>query len=207
MTKVKLILKGLHDNHYKEDGSYLIDPLTSSVTLIQTEKNNILVDTGTPNFKEKILENLAKEGLKAENIDYLILTHNHLDHCFNAHLFPRALIYTQIAFWHWQDANCHIFPKGISSDVVPGITLLHTPGHSKDSLSVFVKDAKEKKWLIAGDAVSLHYLENGSLRNRVGEEGVRSIRKILDLNPDYIVPGHGEVFTKTEIDKLREFVR
>lgn len=206
MIKVKLILEGLHDNHYKDDGSYLIDPLTSSVVLIQTEKHNILVDTGTPNFKEKVLENLAKEGLQAKDINYLILTHGHLDHTFNAHLFPKALIYTQVAFWHWQDANCHIFPQGVAEDVVPRTTLIHTPGHTQDSLSVFVEDSAGKKWVMAGDAVNIHYLDNGSLRKRVGEEGVASIQKMLDLNPDYIIPGHGKILGKTEIEALRIFI-
>jgi len=205
MTKVKLILEGLHDNYYFKDGSYLIDPLTSSVTLIKTEKHNILIDTGTPNFKTQILENLAREGVQPEDVNYLILTHNHLDHCFNAYLFPNALIYTQTSFWHWQDANCHIFPKGMKTDIVPCVTLISTPGHSKDSLSVFVEDFDAKKWIIAGDSISLHYLENGSLKNRVGEEGVESIRKILDLNPDFIIPGHGAILEKKEIESVNLF--
>lgn len=205
MTKVIPILKGLHDNHYFDDG-YLIDPLTSSVTLIQTDKHNILVDTGTPNFKDKIIENLARENLKLEDINYLILTHGHLDHTFNAHLFPKALIYTQMAFWHWQHSNCRIFMGGVAEDEIPGVKLIHTPGHTNDSLSVFVIDSEGGRWVVAGDAVNIHYVENGSFKQRAGKVGMKSLQTVVDLKPDFIVPGHGDVLREREIEVLRRFV-
>lgn len=207
MSQVKLVLKGLHENHYLDDGSYIIDPLSSSVTLIQVNNKNILVDAGTPNFKTEIIQNLAKENLILEDIDYLLLTHNHLDHTFNAHLFPNALVYTSMSFWHWQETKCHIYPKGTPEDSILGIKLFKTPGHSIDSMSIFIEDGEGKRWVIAGDAINIHYLDNNTLRQRVGEDGVKSIQTILNLNPDYIIPGHGEILGETEIERLKVFLK
>ncbi|HCC07141.1 MAG TPA: hypothetical protein DEP72_03110 [Clostridiales bacterium] len=50
----------------------------STVTLIQGEDKNIVVD---PRINRKeLLDALSKEGLTAKDINYVILTHNHLDH-------------------------------------------------------------------------------------------------------------------------------
>lgn len=206
MSKVSIILEGLHGNHYKNDGTYLIQPLTSSVTLIQTHNKNILVDTGTPNYKDELLQNLKKQSLKPEEIDYLILTHHHLDHTFNAYLFPNVLIYTKKSAWCWQKSSCLIYPQGISEDILEGVTIFPTPGHTVDCISVLVKDDNGKHWVIAGDAINIHYLENGSLKNRIGKEGIKSIQKILAFKPDFVVPGHGKIIEKDNLKRFQKFV-
>lgn len=129
---------------------------------------NILVDTGldenelfipqgfieeTGLVPETLLEGLVGAGLSTEDIDIVINTHLHDDHCGNNALFPRATFYAhrdEIAFCrnphpidHRYDAS---FIEGISfievdreMDIAPGLRVLHSPGHSLGGLSVLVE--------------------------------------------------------------------
>lgn len=47
-------------------------------TLVQTDNVNILIDAGIT--RKQILENLARYGLKLEDISALLITHEHIDH-------------------------------------------------------------------------------------------------------------------------------
>lgn len=136
--------------------------------LLQGEGKNILVDTGldenelfipqgfikeTGLVPESLLEGLIGAGLSTEDIDIVINTHLHDDHCGNNALFPRATFYAhrdEIAFCrsphpidHRYDTS---FIEGITfvevdreMDIAPGLTVLHSPGHSVGGLSVLVE--------------------------------------------------------------------
>ena len=49
-----------------------------NVTLIRSEKANILVDVGIS--KKAIVDNLASYGLTLDDIDAVFITHEHTDH-------------------------------------------------------------------------------------------------------------------------------
>ncbi len=136
--------------------------------LLQGEGKNILVDTGldenelfipqgfieeTGLVPESLLEGLIGAGLSTEDIDIVINTHLHDDHCGNNALFPRATFYAhrdEIAFCrsphpidHRYDTS---FIEGITfvevdreMDIAPGLRVLHSPGHSVGGLSVLVE--------------------------------------------------------------------
>ena len=72
------------------------------------------------------------------------------------------------------------------------LTLLHTPGHSSDSISVYVR---EDKVLFAGDLVMpVPYIVGGD------RQAMRaSLQQIGDLALDNIVQGHGSVLLRGEI--------
>jgi hydroxyacylglutathione hydrolase len=52
--------------------------------LVRKDDINILVDTGSSKHFNKLQENLRSLKLRRSEIDYLILTHTHYDHCENA---------------------------------------------------------------------------------------------------------------------------
>jgi glyoxylase-like metal-dependent hydrolase (beta-lactamase superfamily II) len=72
------------------------------------------------------------------------------------------------------------------------VTLLHTPGHSNDSISVYVR---EDKVLFAGDLVMpVPYIVGGD------RQAMRaSLQQIGDLALDNVVQGHGSVLLRGEI--------
>jgi len=63
---------------------YLVLNRRSNSYLICSENGNILVDTGRASAYKKLQKRISTLNLKPENIDWLILTHTHYDHCQNA---------------------------------------------------------------------------------------------------------------------------
>jgi cyclase len=79
--------------------------------------------------------------------------------------------------------------------------LLHTPGHTPGQLAVHLP---EERIAFVGDTIFNHcqtWLYSSNL-----EQWFRSLDKLLDLDVDLIVPGHGPVCTKKEIYVQRAFL-
>jgi len=80
----------LVDNNTLIDRYFLAEPGLSF--LIQDEEKNILFDTG---YSGIFLDNAQKMGLDLANLDYLVLSHSHLDHTWG---LDRLLkFYTELA--------------------------------------------------------------------------------------------------------------
>ncbi len=138
--------------------------------LVRGEGRTILVDTGLdedeamdpPGFTEQtglsvlpITDALAAEGLTPEDIDTVILTHLHNDHCGNNLLFPNAQFYvqkTELDFCknphplEFRYDECYIEDIEFheldgDAEPVPGITVTLTPGHSPGAQSVTIPTA------------------------------------------------------------------
>ena len=90
MAKVKILIEGYAR---EEDGTEFA---SSTATLIQEVDLNIIVDPGTN--RELLLEALRKEDLSPDKIDYVILTHYHLDHSLLAGVFEKARIWIMRTF-------------------------------------------------------------------------------------------------------------
>ena len=145
------------------------------VTLIKGNKN-CLIDTGTAqNFKDIV--NFCKEnGVAINNLDIIINTHCHADHIGSNYLFKKANTKVILCAHHLAKPYIEDIKKQYKKRPVPGffdlvsgpvkidrslkdqdivdvgteLKILHTPGHSKGSISIFIP---EKDVLIIGDAV------------------------------------------------------
>ena len=162
----------------------------SSVTLIESEKERIIVDTGQEGDGEVILKALADLGLEGSDIDIIVNTHSHPDHCANNRLFSRA---TKIS------------PKD-GEEIAPGVRALATTGHSPDSISVLVDAAIQqgdgtapatRRVVISGDALPTL----GNFQKRVPPAvhydralAVASMNKIIAI-ADVVIPGHDRPFS------------
>ena len=81
MAKTKILVKG----YAKEiDGE---EHASSTATLIQENGLNIIVDPGMD--RKALLEGMSKEGLATGDINFVVLTHTHLDHCLLAGILRR----------------------------------------------------------------------------------------------------------------------
>lgn len=148
--------------------------------LIRTGKQNVLVETGIGSKLSekmvkiygqpaKLLENLAAGGVAPDDIDIVINTHLHFDHCgWNtvrrgdkiAATFPRAKYYApggEVEHGHQQlerDAISYIsenYDPLVESgqmellegdrEIVPGISVRVFPGHTKHMQAVAVESA------------------------------------------------------------------
>lgn len=165
----------------------------SSVTLIKTERGWIIVDTGQVGDEEEILKALADLGLEGSDIDIIVNTHSHPDHCANNRLFSRAM---------------KMYPND-GEEIAPGVRALATPGHSPDSISVLVDAAIQqgdgttpatRRVVIAGDALPTL----GNFQKRVPPAvhydralAVASMNKIIEM-ADMVIPGHDRPFSVRE---------
>ena len=90
------------------------------------------------------------------------------------------------------------------SDKIDGVTIIHTPGHTDGSVSVYIPGEA----LLVGDA--LRTTESGSLRlppmTLDLERAKESIRKISGLSYACLLPGHGPPIKPDASTKVKQFV-
>lgn len=184
--------------------------------LIQTDDgHNILVDTGvderyvsqTVNPKgehvihraeeEKMLSQLARLGLTAADIDYVVCTHFDEDHCGGHYLFRDAEFIVQRSHYElacsgqeqrfevcraaWDVPGLNYRLMNGDFELLPGIHLIVTDGHVTGHQSVLVELPKTGAVLLAIDAMR---------DSRMLEPGIdpRSV-SMFDMDGDKLVEG------------------
>ena len=166
-----------------------------TITLIKGP-NNIVVDTGGIVNRNRIPKLLRAHGLQPADINYVVCTHGHPDHCGNNNLFQEATIIFGNDVVKGDLFSLHHMEKGQSYDIDDDVRVVPTPGHTYDDCSVVVK-TNDGVYVIAGDIFeNKHDQQDPNLWrsfscNKDLQE--QSRQKILKM-ADYIVPGHGDVF-------------
>ncbi|MCL4439258.1 MAG: N-acyl homoserine lactonase family protein, partial [Firmicutes bacterium] len=152
-------------------------------------EKKILIDTGTTapektapfhrpisqTPEETLTFNLNRLGLQPDDIDIVVNTHLHWDHCYNNRLFNKARFYVQreelryavaplpIHVLGYESQNIGMRPPFIDCkyeviegdvEIVPGVSLIYTPGHTPGTQGVLVK-TDNGKIFIAGDTIPL----------------------------------------------------
>ncbi len=141
----------------------------SCVYLLKLEKT-ILIDTSTKENKQEVLEDLQTLKIKPEQIDIILLTHQHYDHNGNLNLFKKAKVYDS---------------KNIKELPIREIKIIKTPGHSKDSLSFLYKDV-----LFSGDTLFHNGIGRTDLPESQPEKMQDSLEKLKKINYKILCPGH-----------------
>jgi N-acyl homoserine lactone hydrolase len=142
---------------------------------IEGGDQKILVDTGEmrpirSEPREKAIggkiytfeEGLAKWDLIPEEIDVIIHTHLHSDHCENDYMCPNAAIYVHekelahihtphpLDFRYLEDYIEEVEENGqlrvLTDDtmILPGIQAIHTPAHTEGGMTIFIDTGKGK---------------------------------------------------------------
>ncbi len=188
MNKVKVLIEGYAKQ--LEDGWQA----NSSVVLIKSNDKNIICDPGCG--KKELLGALKKEGLEISDIDFVFLTHGHIDHSFLAGIFDQAGIIDEI----------YVYKKDFSIEhngIIPGtdLEIIHTPGHVEDHCSLVVK-TERGIYSVAGDIFCWLQDEEQTIdidkpdsdtEHMDMKKLVESRKKIIQIS-DYIIPGHGKIF-------------
>ena len=160
----------------------------STSTLIRTPDRLIVVDTSSREFRPALRIAFKQIGVFAKDVDTVVLTHHHNDHTGNVDMFPNAKVLI-----HSGEDRPFRGAEVVEGDMslAKGIELRHTPGHSWDSMSVFV-EGPDRKYVIAGDAIPLedNYRKNVPPALHVCKDlAMKSIKTISDY-ADVIIPGH-----------------
>jgi glyoxylase-like metal-dependent hydrolase (beta-lactamase superfamily II) len=192
MAKAKILIQGYAE---KKNGSEFA---SSTATLIQEGPLNIIVDPGMD--RKLLLEGLKKENLSISEIDYIVLTHYHLDHSLLAGIFKNAKILDNGEVYSWSgEIKSH-------GGKIPGteIEIIKTPGHDMFHCSILIRAERLGKVAIVGD---VFWWKDGE-RQKIDRESlirhndpyaknkkdlINSRKKILEI-ADYIIPGHGKMF-------------
>jgi len=130
MAKIKILIKG----YVKEKGDN--EFASSTTVLIREREFNIIVDPGMN--RQMLLNALEKEGLFTGDINYVVLTHYHLDHSLLTGIFENAKILDSGEIYSWDGKiKSH-------NGKVPGtdIKIIKTPGHDLFDCSVLVRVCK-----------------------------------------------------------------
>lgn len=210
-----------------------IEPLgLSNVGVIEADEGFVLIDsTIHPYFMAKILEELAPRTA-TKPILHLVNTHFHRDHTFgNDRVKPtrgilahrRTADYQRRYLPGWlagldatyRDAVSLVAPDSLFDGthyVVPDLSvrveIFQTGGHTHDSCLVLVPS---EGVVFSGDTVFNRvppYLAHWSCVNHFGKltDWISALTLIeRELAPAIIVPGHGEVATRDDVDGLKRF--
>jgi glyoxylase-like metal-dependent hydrolase (beta-lactamase superfamily II) len=173
------MIKVLYDGSLTREGTKIVDA-SSSVVLIKTKKHNIIIDTSSRDKRNLIIEELHKMGLKPEDIDIVINTHDHWDHVENNDLFKNAKLITYNNYKEMDDEE---------------IKIIETPGHTWDSISVIYDD-----YIVVGDASPLkdNILNDIEPKLNVDEKlALNTLKKIKSLKKN-IITGHEGIYYKED---------
>jgi len=178
-------VRPIWSGHIVREGDKVIEA-SSSVTLIEVGEKRIVVDTGSPKDEDRLVKVLARMKVDPDSIRYVVNTHMHIDHCGCNDLFVKARVVAHRS----ESPPAGSMRVSGRQELLPGIELVPTPGHSEGSISVFVSAGE--RFAICGDAIPTRAnYDNWAppFLNCNPELALRSMELIRSW-ADVIIPGH-----------------
>jgi glyoxylase-like metal-dependent hydrolase (beta-lactamase superfamily II) len=183
--------------------------------LIEHPKGRILVDTGQSyemrddntvmEEKDTVINRLASIGLKPDDIDYVVISHMHLDHSGYMNYFPNSTFIARkeelkAAWWPEACEGGYVFPTYEKTRkfkfIQPtddedfdlfedgSVVLIDTRGHSRGHQSVVLNLPNTGKTVLTNDAAPIkEVLERSLLPGTCTDnwQAMRSIQKLVHL--------------------------
>ena len=190
--------------YYPENG------MLDANTYVVKDHFNIIVDIGSLQFMQNLVNMMAKDGVKPGDINVIINTHFHLDHYMANEEFKK-LSGAKILAHPLQKKNYDtnvvktslVFgmrPQEYKEDGIINIEelakgrlklqIIDTPGHSSDGICIY---SPIEKFIICGDLI---FSENTGRVDLPGGDAKllkQSIEAISRLDIEYLLPGHMDI--------------
>jgi glyoxylase-like metal-dependent hydrolase (beta-lactamase superfamily II) len=184
MAEVRILVKGYTSADSAEDSDE--EKTQCTITLVKDKDIVMVVDPGTLKDRQILIDALKKEGLGIEDVNYVCVTHSHMDHYRNIGMFPNAKALDFFGVWD----------KDMVDDWNPqfseNIGIIKTPGHDRTGITLLVKTEKGVV-AVAGD---VFWKENKPKDDPYADdkEKLEQSRKTVLEKADFIVPGHGDIY-------------
>lgn len=192
-----------------------VGPIGTNCYLLEDEKAHVAAVIDPGDEAGRILQVIKDDGV---DVKYILLTHGHYDHTTAVPELHQALPQAEI-YIHKADANgagSRLFPlAGQIPDLKfydegDALTLgeltiqvLHTPGHSKGSVTLKVGDV-----LFCGDTLFAGSCGRTDLAGGSYDEIMTSLKKLGELPGDYhVCPGHDVTSTLERERRSNPFLR
>lgn len=164
---INKIKENIYQLHFQNFGS--------CVYVLKISNKITLIDTSSKEAREELLKDLQTLKIKPENVDIVIITHNHYDHIQNLELFSNSKIY------HAEKLNENSVIKEI-----PEMKIIETPGHAPENKCYLYQDV-----LFSGDTI----FHNGGigrmdLPGGSEEQMKKSLEKLSKIKYKILCPGH-----------------
>jgi len=182
MARVKILVPGYTTADSTDD-----EKTCATITLVQDKSIVMVCDPGVLDNQKILVNALKKEGLTVDDVNYVFITHSHIDHYRNIGMFPKAK--TLEYFGIWDGGSVKDWKENLTKD----IKIIKTPGHNYDGLTLLVKTPKGVV-AICGDVFwKKNYPKNDAYASDP-KKLQESRRKVLRF-ADFIVPGHAGMYS------------
>ena len=163
----------------------------TTMTLIRGE-HNIVVDTGSLGQEQALLHALERFDLRPQDIQHVVLTHTCPDHHQNNFLFTKATFVDGTSIYSF-GSEYYVWP-GMEHEIEKGVTVVRLPGHTPYDVAVFV-ETDEGIVAVAGDLFFWKDDFEYSSHFAWDVEKLKKSREEVIKRADYIIPGHGSMFS------------
>jgi len=193
-AEVKILLEGYTNaNDVGETG---VERNRPTITLVRDGDLIMVVDPGVLESQQTLVDALKREKLTVEDVNYICITHSHIDHYRNIGMFPDAKTVEYYGIW---DKNT---TEKWSENITPNIRVLHTPGHDYTGITLFVTTSRGVV-AICGD---VFWKENYPRDPRddafaSDPERLKESRSMVLKMADWIIPGHSAMYKSSKKDE------
>lgn len=170
-----------------------------SCTLVKGPKN-IVVDTMTPWDGNMLIDAVEKHGIGCDDVDFVVSTHGHSDHVGNNNLFLNAKHVVGRCVSHRQTYydDAEFFNSDGMYEIDESVRVVSTPGHTLSDVSVIVETAQGSVGVVGDLFENENDVTDESVWLNAGSENAdlqRKNRKYILERVDWIIPGHGAMFS------------
>ena len=179
-------------------------------TYVVKDDIGIIIDPGSAQFLPALIKDLQKDGIAPQDIDLIVNTHLHVDHCWANEAFKKlskakitlhpvqkrfydvAVVETSRFFGlqpvDFKEDSC-LDSHGLQTGGME-FELIPSPGHSPDSICFY---CKKDKVLVCGDVVFDGNTGRVDLPGGNAAELTQSIEQLSRLEIEYLLPGHMDI--------------
>ncbi len=195
---------------------YAQSDTSSHLSFIDFDSYLLMIDTGMDIEKTIEFRKFA-EKTTGKKFRYVIITHYHGDHTFGTSVFEDCEIIStqatrdllaQKVEGDYKDKNIILPNKTFSGEYElkegnKTIKIIETNGHTKGSAFVYLP---EEGAILTGDLLFADMFPFAGDPTVNPYEWIDALQKMIDLKPNIVIPGHGNISSIKELQEQRDLL-